>query len=76
MPGRDDDPQRLGGHAGERRRQFERERGLVEAPELDLSVVERHLDRSTPGTTVAWTSAAHWAVASTLERSAARPCAV
>ena len=32
----DDEPQPLGGQAGERRRQFERERGLPEARELDL----------------------------------------
>jgi hypothetical protein len=36
MTRRDDGPQGPGGHAGERRRQFERERGLPEARELDL----------------------------------------
>jgi hypothetical protein len=36
MMRRDDDLQPPGGHAGERKRQFERERGLPEAPELDL----------------------------------------
>jgi hypothetical protein len=36
MTGRDDEPQGPGGHAGERRRQFERERGVPEPRELDL----------------------------------------
>jgi hypothetical protein len=36
MTRRDDEPQGPGGHAGERRRQFERARGLPEAHELDL----------------------------------------
>jgi hypothetical protein len=36
MTRRDDKPQGPGGHAGERRRQFERERGLTEERELDL----------------------------------------
>jgi hypothetical protein len=36
MTRRDDAPQGPGGHAGERRQQFERERGLTEGPELDL----------------------------------------
>jgi hypothetical protein len=36
MTRRDDEPERPGGHAGERKRQFERERGLPQAPELDL----------------------------------------
>ena len=36
MTRRDDEPQGPEGHAGERRRQFERERGLREERELDL----------------------------------------
>ena len=38
-PGEKDGPS--GGHAGERRRQFERERGLSERRELDLDEDER-----------------------------------
>jgi hypothetical protein len=36
MTRRDDESQGLGGHAGERKRQFERARGLPEARDLDL----------------------------------------
>ena len=36
MTRRDDEPQPPGGHAAERRRQFERERALPDGRELDL----------------------------------------
>ena len=35
--GKDDDPRGPGGHAGERRRQFEEERGLSDLRPLDLA---------------------------------------